>query len=202
MEKFFEESADASPFLKFEEGKTKVRIISDSFTLGWEGWYQNKPVRVSPNETLKPAEKKLLDKQKSQKDGSEYPKYKQFAACLVWNYKLNAVQIWQFSQQSVTKQIMALKSNPDWGDLGSFDITVERKGLGLDTEYTITPSPKKPVSKEVENAKSETTLNPASLLTDAGNLARLQEIREKAGTAKSVEDIVAEDEISPGDIPF
>ena len=199
LESFFGESSEAPAYLKFEEGKTKVRILTP-FTLGWEGWYNGKPVRTAPDEKFSNAELALLEKNKG-RDGSEYPKYKQFAACLVWNYNLKAVQIWEFTQQSVTKQLMALKSDPDWGDLKDYDITVDRKGKGFDTEYNITPTPKKDVPAEVKEALEKTRLDCTSLLTDAGNKERIEEIKVRAGTATAVKDTQV-DEIDPSDIPF
>jgi hypothetical protein len=192
LDDFFADASDAPAYIKFEEGKTRVRILSQNFTLGFEGWWNNKPVRVAPKEQLTEREKQLLDKNKG-KDGSEYPKYKQFAACLVWNYEQKAVQIWSFTQQSITKQLLALRSNPDWGNLGEFDITVERKGKGFDTEYTIIPSPMKKLAEEVVEALERTRLDPESLLLDDSNTKRVHELRTAAGTAKLEE---------PGDIPF
>jgi hypothetical protein len=207
IESFFGESSDAPAYLKFEEGKTKIRVLGD-FVLGWEGWYQGKPVRTGPHEMFDNDEKALLEKTKAQ-DGSEYPKYKQFAAALVWNYNLSAVQIWEFTQKSITKQLMALKSNPDWGDVRSFDLTVERKGKGFDTEYNITPTPKNPLAKEIASAIESTRLDPKTLLTDEKNRERVDEIRVKAGTLVKVKDtqgdvqeIYPAEEIDPADIPF
>jgi hypothetical protein len=199
LESFFSESNDAPAYLKFEEGKTKIRILT-KFVLGWEGWYNGKPVRTGPDNKFGYTETALLEKNKG-RDGTEYPKYKQFAACLVWNYNLNAVQIWEFTQQSITKQIMGLKSNTDWGDITSFDITIERKGKGFDTEYNLTPSPKKDIAEEVKEALEKTRLDPNTLLTDAANIERINEIKSKAGTSQTKTESEVP-EIDPDNIPF
>jgi hypothetical protein len=38
--------------------------------------------------------------------------------------------------------IYDLVENADWGDPDSYDITIKRTGTGLDTEYSVAPSPK------------------------------------------------------------
>lgn len=177
-------------YLKLTEGKNKVRVLSDKLVLGWEGWYQGKPVRVSPNEPLSEEEQALLDKRKRD-DGTEYPSYQQFGACLVYNYAVGAVQIWEFTQASIKSAFTQYISDPEWGDLREFDLTIERTGKGLQTRYAVSPSPKKPQTDEVKKAFAATRLDPKTLLTDKGNLERLAKIKEAAGA-----------QISPDDIPF
>lgn len=192
VEDFFgkADASDVPIYIKFPEGKTKLRVLSDKLIMGWEGWKDGKPVRVSPNDSLTEEEKNLLDKRKRD-DGSEYPAYQQFGACLVYNYTLEAVQIWSFTQASIKNAFTQYTSDPDWGDLREFDLTIERTGKDKQTRYTVTPSPKKPLTEAQKKAFASTRLDPKTLLTDPSNLERLAEIRN-AGDVQ----------LSPDDIPF
>lgn len=52
---------------------------------------------------------------------------------------------------SIMKQIKALANDPDYGwegDIPSMDIKILREGSGMDTTYTITPSPSAPLTDE------------------------------------------------------
>lgn len=44
--------------------------------------------------------------------------------------------------------IFDLTENEDWGDPEQYSITIKRTGSGLDTEYSIQPSPKKPLDAD------------------------------------------------------
>jgi hypothetical protein len=44
--------------------------------------------------------------------------------------------------------IFDLVENEDWGDPIEYDITIKRTGTGLDTEYSIAPSPKKELDQD------------------------------------------------------
>jgi hypothetical protein len=196
LEEFFGKSevSDAPMYIKFPEGRTKLRVLSKELILGYKGWYKDMPVTLRATEGLTQKEQVLLDKN-TREDGTTYAKYNQFGACLVWNYDLQAVQIWEFTQATIKTQILALISNPDWGNLAAFDITIERTGKGLKTRYSLTPSPGKPLSAEAKEAFEKTRLDPKAAFTDEKNVERIKELKEAAGSA-------VEDGINPDDIPF
>lgn len=63
-------------------------------------------------------------------------------AWVVWNREKEVAQVFE---QSATffKQVAAFAQDDDYGDPTQYDFKVKREGTGLDTTYSITPSPKK-----------------------------------------------------------
>lgn len=55
--------------------------------------------------------------------------------------------------------IFDLVENEDWGDPEAYDIAIKRTGAGLETEYSIAPSPKKEIEKEKKEEVEAITLS-------------------------------------------
>lgn len=129
----------ASNYMKFEKGKNKFRALSQPI-IGWIDWTTDKkPVRFPMNE--KPD--KSIDPAKP---------VKFFWAFIVWNYQNNQIQILEITQKSIQAAIETLAKDADWGNPFKFDITVNKEGDGMDTEYTINPVPHKPIGQDVLDA--------------------------------------------------
>jgi hypothetical protein len=133
-------SGGASSFMKLEKGENKIRIISKPIA-GWVEWIDKEPIR-SP-----------IDEEPEATDEENPPK--KFLALVVIDRADDNVKVLEITQQSVIKAIRALSSNPDWGSPFSYDINIERTGEDLRTKYAVTPSPKKPLSKELIKAASK-----------------------------------------------
>jgi hypothetical protein len=56
------------------------------------------------------------------------------------------------TQASIQGPIEDLVANEDWGDPREYDLTITKKGEGLETEYSVQPSPQKPVPTEAHAA--------------------------------------------------
>ncbi len=114
-----------SPFIKLTDGDTiQLRIISKPLT-GWEQFADGKPHRW-PAEQSRP---------EGTPDSTERPR--PFLCFVVYQYtEPAAVRIWQFSQQSIIKQMEMLFNGGQihWAE---FIINLRRKGSGLDTQYMI-----------------------------------------------------------------
>lgn len=191
FDEFFKEGP--GDYVKFKKDTTtKLRIMSP-LIIGWEGWTQNKPVRFPADYKMPTKEASALDQ-----DDNLHPKYKQFMACLVWNYTDNAVQIWQITQKTIAKEILRLRNDEDWGGLDKHDIKIHREGEGFDTKYSVTPSPGD-VTEEITKAVEESSLDVKQLLNDTKNAENIAAFRKRAGTAP---DSPEEEEIDPNDIPF
>lgn len=134
----------AGNYLKFTEGTHKFRILS-SPVLGWEVWEDKGDKRVV---TRYPYD-------------AEHPgTAKHFWVMTVYNYTVGKIQILSINQKGMQQDIKALAMNEDWGTPLSYDITVVRTGKGLsDTKYTVTPSPKKPLSDEAKEAFTNTKVD-------------------------------------------
>lgn len=174
-------------FLKFEDGETtKLRVLTN-FVIGWEGWYNNKPVRFPADHKWTSEELNTLDI-----DDNNHPKRKQFMACVVYNYNLKSFQIWEITQKTIRNSILSLRLDEDWGGLDKHDLKITRKGKGFDTEYTVIPSPGS-LPKEVD--VKENKLDPKMLLTDDKNKTNVAEFQKDANSDKNKE-------LDPNDSPF
>jgi len=137
--------------MKLVKGDNKFRILSKPI-VGWLDWKDKKPYRFGmKNKPEKPMEA-----------GSTI---KHFWAFIVWNYNEQAVQILELTQAGIQKTIGELSKDEDWGAPFEYDIKVSRKGDGLETEYSVTPSPKKPLSEEIKKAALEKPCNLEALYT-------------------------------------
>ena len=180
------DSSDKPLYTKIPQGEVKLRVLSKAL-IGWEGWFQNKPVRFRADYKISPAEYDKLDRDNFNPDKA---KWRQFGVCVVYNYTDEAVQYWQFTQKQIKDQLIAYATDPDWGDLTQYDIKVKREGERIETKYTITPLPKKPVSAEVSALVADKGLNPEQIFNDAKNADNIKNFQEsKATEGESSEDM-------------
>lgn len=145
MDNFFPEDdyklPETSNYMKFKEGDNTFRVLSSAI-VGWEYWNtDNKPIRRKEGWNTVP------DDIKTEKDGSV--KITHFWAFVVYNYEAKKIQILELTQKGIMKYIQGLVKNPKWGDPKKYDITVNRSGSGLDTEYTCTANPHSEIDKEI-----------------------------------------------------
>lgn len=121
-------------YYKFQDGDNTFRVLSSAVT-GYEYWTkEDKVVRSATPFTGVPADIKLNDK-------GEPTKVKHFWAFIVLNDRNGQVQIMQITQKSVQTAIRSLVENPKWGDPKGYDITINRTGSNLTTEYAVMPNP-------------------------------------------------------------
>lgn len=138
-------------YMRLEDGANKFRVLSPLVT-GYEYWNtENKPVRLREMPGTPPADCRIEDK------GGK--KIKHFWAFVVWNYAVAKVQILELTQSSIQTSILDLVENTDWGTPTEYDITVTRKGQKLDTEYTVHPSPHKPIPADAVEAFKATKID-------------------------------------------
>ncbi|MBW4469200.1 MAG: hypothetical protein KME45_02945 [Stenomitos rutilans HA7619-LM2] len=145
-------------YFRPQDGKNKVRILSDA-TVGYVYWNnQNKPVR-SMEHPGNPTDIRLSDKT------GKPESIKYFWAMVVWDYAKEQLAIWEITQVSVQDQLEAFYDNDEWGHPNGYDITISRSGNGMDTKYTVQPSPAKPAAKDTITAYKEAAINLEALLT-------------------------------------
>ena len=124
-------------FMKLQDGENKIRILSKPI-VGWLDWKDKSPHRFTM-------------KNKPDKPLGDQP-IKHFWDFIVWNYNAQSVQILEITQQTIQTAIATLSKDSDWGAPFDYDIKINKKGNKLDTEYSVTPVPKKPVSDEIQKA--------------------------------------------------
>lgn len=128
-------------YLKLQDGENRIRILSKPI-FGWEDWQDNKPIRF----TMDNKPQKSIDPKKP---------VKHFWAFIVYNVNEAQIQIMQITQASIRSAIEALTRDEDWGSPFTYDIKINRKGEGIETEYSINPAPHKPVTQEILEAFNE-----------------------------------------------
>ena len=140
----YETPKSISFYTKFEDGeKTKLRILpsglEDRNCITWYEYFEeHEDWKKSPIRSIQ-----------SMKNIEE----KHFWAFKVYNHNLWIVQLCTIKQKSLMKALEWIFTNEDYGDPLGYDITISRVGKGLDTEYSLVPSPPKKLDKEFEDKK-------------------------------------------------
>ena len=148
----YEVPKSSSSYTKLEQGKTKIRILSDSIvgTLVWNG---GKPHRFAQDQKVDVKPDKPTDK----------PRH--FWAFVVWNYETNKVEILEVTQKGIQESIMSYFQEPDYGDPKKYDLTITRSGESLDTKYQVIAGIPKKLEPEIEKAYKDTPINLQALFT-------------------------------------
>jgi len=128
-----------------KQTEAEFRIISMPVE-GWIDWVDKKPIRTP-----------MSDGEPEAADDENPPK--KFIAVVVIDRSDDTVKIAELTQQSVIKGIKALAANPKWGKPFAYDLNVAKKGEGLQTRYTLTPSPKAALPKELVKSAMEKPCN-------------------------------------------
>ena len=128
-------------YFKPKEEENIIRIISKPI-VGWVLWEDKKATRTQIDDQPDPAE-----------DGTKPKKF--MTMVVVDRNDDDKVKIFECTQQSIIKAIKALSDNPKWGKPFAYDINIEKQGDALKTKYTVTPSPKSPLEKNVIKAANE-----------------------------------------------
>jgi len=128
---------------KLKDGQSiKFRILGSPIE-GFERWTKdNKPVSIALGEGWPEGH--------DWRDGKEgNPRL--FAAMPVWNYADEKVQVLTFTQAVIREALVAYAGNDEYGQPTGYDLTIARKGSGMDTTYSLVASPPKPCpAKAVE----------------------------------------------------
>jgi hypothetical protein len=134
LPKDYETPKSSGAYMKFLDGKNKFRILGSAI-VGYEWWIETSEGGRKPGRSRTFQEAVEL--------GIEPIKH--FWAFPVWDYKEEAVKILEVTQKGIMSSIKALVDDEDWGDPKEYDISVTRTGEKMETKYSVTPSPKKPV---------------------------------------------------------
>jgi len=132
-------------YMKLVSGDNRFRILSKPI-VGWLDWKDKKPLRF----TMDARPESPVDPKKP---------IKHFWAFVVWNYASERVQVLEVHQQGIQKAIKAMDDSPEWGDPVNYDIKVNKEGQGMETEYTVTPLPPKPLMPEIAELFGKMTVN-------------------------------------------
>ena len=173
LDKGYEAPVTPSNYMKWEQGENVFRTLSSTIT-GFLYWTKDKkPVRLKTYPETIPA------------DMDTSGRVQHFWAFVVWNYKMEAIQILEITQTTIRGVIEDYNKDSDWGDPRQYDIKVTRTGENLDTEYSTIAKPKTAVTAAIKKAYKATPIN----------LEALFEGKDPFGKEET-------EGISPQDIPF
>lgn len=146
----------SSNYLKLTEGEHTFRVLT-SAVVGYEYFNtENKPIRSKEPFAEMPEDIKT--------GGRINP----FWAFVIYNYNDKRIQLLEITQKSIMLPIKALVDNKKWGNPKGYDITITRKGTGMqDTEYTVMPNPHSEIPPEVVSAFMAKKINLEALFTGA-----------------------------------
>lgn len=139
-------------YMKLEEGENKIRILSRPI-LGWEDWKDTKPIRFK----YKDRPEKPINPEKP---------IRHFWSFIVYNYANQEIQILHVTQSSIKKAIEALCADSEWGSPHQYDLKITKSGEGMKTEYSINPSPHKPITDEMRKKFKERKCHLEALFTN------------------------------------
>ena len=151
-------------FMRFESGKNRVRFIGNPVS-GFV--FFGKVEREDGTETTKPYRRResegefsleeMINRNARMKKDDEMEGQKYFVMGLVYNYQKQKLQVLEVTQKSILKALKSYVDSEEYGHPSGYDLTIEKSGEGLNTEYTVVVSPPKPLSAEVENLVGETS---------------------------------------------
>jgi hypothetical protein len=162
----FEKENDSSQFfeLKNDEDKNTIRILGDAerpetFIMGYQAWGTVNGERKK--KTTPPTEKGYAEMLEYCAD-DDNEKVKKVWLTQIYNHTLKCAQVWEIPQKRIRQDLEKLLSNPKWGDLRNYDITVTRNGKAGDSKTTyslIADPPIEPPSDEILFAMEEARID-------------------------------------------
>lgn len=156
LDENYEVPTSGGGFTKLELGENRFRILSSPLLL-WVVWLDGSPSRVKyTGPDSKPA------KGAGQKDSVKHA-----WGLVVWNYKTEAIEVFELDKQDVISSLATHAKDADWGHPKGYDVVITKKGSGMDTEYSLIAKPHTAPAQVIIDGFVETPINLANLLTDA-----------------------------------
>lgn len=129
-----------------EGAKVRITFLGDDSVAGWEAWVDSKdgtkriPLRFSEEPTRTDLETRATEEAAVVGDAVAKP----FFAFACWNYETEAVQVFQFSQQSLARPLIeALSDEEIEAEPALYDFVLSSTGTGRDKRYNVLPMPGK-----------------------------------------------------------
>jgi hypothetical protein len=146
-----------------EGDKCRVTFLGEDSVAGWEAWVDSKDgtKRIPLRFTDEPSAEDLATRAAEQNGVVGDAIARPFYAFAVWNYEAEAVQVFQFSQQSLaTPLIGALSDEEVEAEVTLYDFVISATGRDRDKRYSVLPMPGKrrtpATDKKVADAWQET----------------------------------------------
>jgi hypothetical protein len=193
-EQFIDESyevpSSGGGFTKLEQGENKLRILSSPLML-WIEWKDGKVTRTKYDPNNKPA------KGDGQKDSVKHG-----WALVVWNYKTEAIEVFELDKQDIIRGLTKHAKDADWGHPKKYDVIIEKKGSGMETEYSLVCKPPREAAGEIVDAFIENPVDLSKILTgDNPFLSNGGSSESTAPAAEAKKEVTAENWTVGDDIP-
>ena len=165
---FFEQGHEIpdkrNQFMKFVQGKNRIRFVGNPIS-GFV--FYGKIKREDGSEALKPYRRResegefsleeMINRDVRMKPDGEIEGQKYFVMGLVYNHQKEKLQVLEITQKSILKALKSYVESEEYGHPSGYDLTIEKKGDGLNTEYTVIVSPPKPLSDQIVEAVGNTS---------------------------------------------
>lgn len=166
LEQGYEVPQSGGGYFKLKDGENRFRILSKPI-IGWLDWKDKVPFRFQM-------------KSKPEKSFDPAKKVKHFWAFVVFDYSDKTTKVFEITQASIQSSIANYSKNEEWGAPFDYDITITRKGKDMDTEYFVSPSPKKILLDEYKKIASAKPVNLQALFTGGDPWATSEQVTELA----------------------
>jgi len=156
-------------------GSMRFAIVSEEPLEYWTSWGesaegQKKPFRFAEQPTPTDLEAEMGEfrpREKMDGSGIEQPKFG--ISMFVFDYQSESIKVLELTQKGLIKELDSISQEEDYSDVHAWDFTLSRKGLSLNTEYTLRPAPRKkdftPKIAEAWSAAKEEGYDITRLLT-------------------------------------
>lgn len=187
LPKDYKAPSGSDQFMKFQDGDNKFRILSDA-VVGWEGWKNGKSFRRKGNGDECPIKESEVDVS----ERNNRPSINFFWAFVVYNFDIKKIQVLSISQKTIQKAIENLNMDEDWGDPKGYTLKVSKVKESNVTKYSVTPSNKVELPKDIAQAYEEADVD----------VSKLFDGKYPMGEPEKPKIVYPEEEIKADDIPF
>jgi len=148
-----------SRYMKFIDGENNFRILS-SPVVGWSYWDKtldgNTNIRLPYTQEAYKKAVEFASRNPKQEDRD----VKHFWAMAVWNYANDRVEILEITQKGIQVTLTELSKKKGWGNpVKTYDISIDKSGTGLKTEYAVTAIPPEKLSDAILKEIDSTYIN-------------------------------------------
>ena len=138
-------------------GSVRFALLSDEPLEFYESWGStngtNKPFRFDFEPTYEDVVAEMGEFEPREGRGGPGTADIKFAIAVpIYSYESGKVQVLQITQKSILKELDAISQLEDYSNLLEWDMTISKKGTGLNTEYSVRPMPRKKGSQEFIDA--------------------------------------------------
>lgn len=159
----YEAPKSGGGYTELKTGDNRLRVLSNPFMM-WTSWTDGKPSRIKYVKDPATGKDNKPAKGTGQKDSVKHS-----WGLIVWNYDTEKIEVFELDKQEIIGGLTAYSKNPKWGHPKKYDIVINKKGSGLDTEYKLVVEPHSEPSQTIIDAYIANPVDLSQLLIENGN---------------------------------